>query len=460
MKKNYNYYYLAFIVAISALGGLLFGYDWVVIGGAKRFYEVYFGIRNMPALQGWVMSSAIVGCLIGAISAGTLSDKFGRKKPLITAAALFTIAALGTGAASSLFVFVTFRIIGGIGIGMASVLSPVYIAEISPSEFRGRFVSINQLTIVIGILLAQLINMLIAQDVPAGFTDADILGSWNGQSGWRWMFWVQTLFAGAFFLLAFFIPESPRWLVKAGSDESAVRVLSKIGGEGFGRENHRLIKATLEEDTAKIDVSDLKTPKIRRIVTIGVILAILQQWCGINVIFNYADEIFTQAGYGINDMLFNIVATGSVNLLFTFAGMALVDRWGRKKLMLLGFSGLSLLFLVFGLFYRMELKGIVMLMSVLTGIAIYAMTLAPVTWVVLSEIFPNRVRGIAMSIATMALWAGCFLLTYSFPSLNRFLGPAGTFWIFALVCLGGLIFILKFLPETKGKTLEQIESEL
>jgi sugar porter (SP) family MFS transporter len=460
VKSSFNYKYIAFIVLISALGGLLFGYDWVVIGGAKRFYEVFFGIRELPALQGWVMSSALVGCLVGAIAAGTISDKLGRKKPLIFAAALFTLSAIGTGASNELTFFIIYRIIGGLGIGMASVLSPIYIAEVSPAKMRGRFVAINQLTIVIGILLAQIINLAIAQDVPDGFSDAQILESWNGQNGWRWMFWAETLFAGLFFLLAFFIPESPRWLLKAKHYTWATNILTKIGGEEYGKTTCQSIGKTLAQESSKIDFKDLKTPKIKRIVFIGVVLAILQQWCGINVIFNYADEIFTQAGYGVNDMLFNIVATGSVNLLFTFAGMAVIDRWGRRKLMLMGFGGLSIIYLFFGMFYQLELKGMIMLVSVLTGIAIYAMTLAPTTWVVLSEIFPNKVRGVAMSIATMALWSACFILTYAFPILNRWVGASGTFWAFAIICIGGFLFIKRNLPETKGKTLEEIEQEI
>jgi MFS transporter, SP family, arabinose:H+ symporter len=460
VKNSFNYKYLAFIVLISALGGLLFGYDWVVIGGAKRFYEIYFDIRGMPALQGWVMSSALVGCLLGAISAGTISDKLGRKKPLIFAAALFTLSAIGTGASNSLTLFISYRIIGGLGIGMASVLSPIYIAEVSPANMRGRFVAINQLTIVIGILLAQIINLTIAQDVPVDYNDSQILDSWNGQNAWRWMFWAETLFAGLFFLLAFFIPESPRWLVKAKQGSLATSVLTKIGGGEYGKTTYQSIKETLARDTSKIDFKYLKNPKIKRIVFIGMILAILQQWCGINVIFNYADEIFTQAGYGINDMLFNIVATGSVNLLFTLVGMALIDRWGRRVLLLVGFGGLSIIYLFFGLFYQLELKGFIMLASVLMGISLYAMTLAPTTWVVLSEIFPNKVRGLAMSIATMALWSACFILTYTFPILNNWAGASGTFWAFGVICIAGFIFIRKVLPETKGKSLEEIEKEL
>ena len=460
MKSNFNYRYIALIVFISALGGLLFGYDWVVIGGAKRFYEVFFDIRNLPAIQGWAMSSALVGCLIGAMSAGTISDRLGRKKPLIFAAALFTISAIGTGAANDLTIFIIYRVIGGLGIGMASVLSPIYIAELSPAKLRGRFVAINQLTIVVGILLAQLINLWIAKEVPEGFTDAQIFESWNGQTGWRWMFWAEVFFAGMFFILAFFIPESPRWLVKAKFNDKAEKTLSKIGGAEYASLTVKSILDTLKNESSKIDFKDLKTPKIKRILTIGFVLAVLQQWCGINVIFNYSDEIFTQAGYGINDMLFNIVATGSVNLLFTFAGMAVIDRWGRRKLMLTGFAGLVIIYLFFGLFYQLELKGMIMLISVLVGIALYAMTLAPATWVILSEIFPNKVRGVAMSIATFGLWSACFVLTYAFPILNKWAGASGTFWAFAGVCLIDFLFIKKYLPETKGKTLEEIEKEI
>ncbi len=459
MKEEANYMYLSFIVIISALGGLLFGYDWVVIGGAKRFYEIYFGVRDMPVLQGWMMSSAILGCLIGAISAGAISDKYGRKKPLIFSAALFTIAAIGTGAANHISSFILFRIIGGVGIGMASVLSPVYIAEVSPSKFRGSFVSINQLTIVLGILAAQVINYLIAEPVPKEATDSYILNSWNGQMGWRWMFWVQTVFASSFFMMAFLIPESPRWLVKAQKDVLAAKILRKIGGQEYSEQTCNSIKETLEEDTPKIDIKDLTTPKIKRIIIIGGILAVLQQWSGINVIFNYADEIFTQAGYGINDMLFNIVATGSVNLVFTLVGMAVIDKWGRRNLMMLGFGSLSILYLIFGIFYQLNMKGFLMLLCVLIGISIYAMTLAPTIWVVLSEIFPNKVRGIAMSIATLALWSGCFALTYLFPVLNRWVGASGSFWTFGVICVIGFFIIHKYLPETKGKSLEEIEQE-
>jgi sugar porter (SP) family MFS transporter len=459
MKQKFNIFYIACIVIISALGGLLFGYDWVVIGGAKPFYELFFGITNNPAKQGWAMSSALIGCLIGAISAGTISDKYGRKPLLIVAAALFTWSSIGTGMSNSFNAFVINRIIGGLGIGIASVLSPIYIAEVSPANLRGRFVSINQLTIVIGILLAQVINYQIADKIPQGYTGMQIMQSWNGQVGWRWMFWAVSFFSLTFFLSVFFIPESPRWLIKAGKDPKAQSTLSKIGGKEYSDACERSIKETLVNDTAKVDLKDLMIPKNRKIILIGSVFAILQQFCGINVIFNYADEIFTQAGYGVSDMLFNIVVTGSVNLIFTLFAMKLIDRWGRRILMLLGYGGLSLIFIVFGGFYRMELKGMIMLISVLLGIGLYAMTLAPTTWVVLSEIFPNKIRGVAMSIGTFSLWVGCFILTYTFPILNQWLKASGTFWTFAGICLVGFFFIIKYLPETKGKTLEEIENE-
>ncbi len=405
------------------------------------------------------MSSALIGCLVGAITVGAISDKFGRKPPLILAAALFSWSAICTGLANSFTIFVIYRLIGGLGIGMASVLSPIYIAEISPAHLRGRFVAINQLTIVIGILMAQIINYLIADKVPEGSSDNQILQSWNGQMGWRWMFWAETFFSVSFFLLVFFIPESPRWLVKAGKELKAVQILSKVGGEEYSKSSERSIKETLLNDTAKVDSRVLKTQKIRKIVFIGAVFAILQQFCGINVIFNYADEIFTQAGYGVSDMLFNIVITGSVNLIFTFLALKVIDRWGRRFLMLLGYGGLILIFIVFGGFYKLELKGLIMLISVLLGIGLYAMTLAPTTWVVLSEIFPNKVRGVAMSVATFALWAGCFIVTYTFPLINNTLGASGTFWVFAIACAVGFVFVKKYLPETKGKTLEEIENE-
>jgi len=454
---NLNKKFIVGITLVSAMGGLLFGYDWVVIGGAKPFYERFFDIAQSPYLQGWAMSSALIGCLFGAMISGYLTERLGRKIPLIGAAALFTIAAIGTGAANQFTIFIIFRLIGGLGIGLASGISPMYIAEISPAKIRGRLVSVNQLTIVIGILAAQIINYLIAEKVPEGVTDSMILQSWNGQTGWRWMFWAGTAPALMFFIFSFFIPESPRFLAKSGKWTSAVTILEKIGGAQYAIQEQKDIAETLHGTSSKIDWKALSSKKVRPVLILGVVLAVFQQWCGINVIFNYAEEVFTAAGYSVGDMLFNIVITGTVNLVFTFLAMRMVDSWGRRKLMLLGSIGLAVIYFMLGSSYYFELKGLAILVLVMVAIATYAMTLAPITWVVLSEIFPNSIRGTAMAISTTALWMACFVLTYTFPILNKLLNASGTFWLYGFICFFGFLFILKKLPETKGKSLEEIE---
>lgn len=457
---KFNKTYLFAISMVSAMGGLLFGYDWVVIGGAKPFYERFFDITASANLQAWAMSCALIGCVVGAVLSGAISDKFGRKKPLLLAAFLFTLASIGTGLAGNYLVFVLFRMIGGIGIGLASALSPMYIAEVAPSHLRGRMVSLNQMTIVIGILAAQVVNLLIAENVPAGASDAFIHASWNGQMGWRWMFFACGVPAAAFFLLAFTLPESPRWLVKAGKQDKAFPTLNKIGGPEYAHEEMSNIQATLDDVSEKVDFKSLFQPRFRVVLLIGIVIAVFQQWCGINTVFNYAEEIFTAAGYGVSDTLFNIVITGTVNLVFTLVAMFTVDKWGRRKLMVFGSVGLALTYLLLGGAFYFQLKGVAVLTLVVLAIAIYAMSLAPITWVILSEIFPNRVRGAAMALATFALWVACFILTYTFPLLNKGLGAAGTFWVYAGICLLGFLFILVKLPETKGKTLEAIEKEL
>ena len=458
--RKFNGVYIFGISMVSAMGGLLFGYDWVVIGGAKPFYERFFGIASSANLQAWAMSCALIGCIVGAVASGVVSDKFGRKWPLLVSAFLFTIASLGTGMAGSYTIFVIFRIIGGIGIGLASALSPMYIAEVAPAHLRGRFVSLNQMTIVIGILAAQIINLLIAEKVPVGATDAFIQASWNGQVGWRWMFFACAVPAVAFFLLTFLVPESPRWLMKAGKPEKALPTLKRIGGEEYAREEMENIQATLDDISEKVDFKTLFKPAYGTILLIGIFLAVFQQWCGINTVFNYAEEIFTAAGYGVSDTLFNIVITGSVNMVFTLVAMFTVDKWGRKKLMVFGSIGLAIDYILLGSAFYFHIKGIAVLALVVTAIAIYAMSLAPIVWVILSEIFPNRIRGAAMALTTFALWIACFILTYTFPLLNKSLGAAGTFWVYAGICFTGFLFLLRKLPETKGKSLEEIEKEL
>ena len=451
--------YVWTICLVAACGGLLFGYDWVVIGGAKPFYEAYFSITD-PAQSGWAMSSALVGCIFGALISGWCADKFGRKMPLILSAILFSASAWGTALASNFDMFVVYRIVGGVGIGLASALSPLYIAEVSPAEKRGRFVAVNQLTIVIGVLAAQLINLMIAEPVATGASQQAIVDSWNGQMGWRWMFGAELVPALAFLVLMFFVPESPRWLVKAGKPERARAMLQRIGSVEYASQTLREIEHTLQKDNHKVAWSTLAQPQIKPIVIIGMVLAVFQQWCGINVIFNYAQEIFASAGFDINGTLKSILATGIINLIFTLAALPLVDKIGRRKLMLFGASGLTVIYVLIAAAYGMGIMGWPVLVLVLAAIAIYALTLAPVTWVLLSEIFPNRVRGLAMSLGTLALWTACFLLTYTFPLLNAGLGAAGSFLLYGVICALGFIFVLRNVPETKGVTLEALEEQL
>lgn len=457
--SRFNFGYVLLISLTAALGGLLFGYDWVVIGGAKPFFERFFGIAANDFLQGWANSCALLGCLGGALLAGALSDRFGRKRLLIGCALLFAITSIGNALASNFSLFIFWRILGGTAIGMASGLSPLYIAEVAPAAMRGRLVAINQLTIVIGILLAQLANWYIARDLPLKAPEEWIAQSWYVSTGWRWMFAMTAVPSLLFFIGMFFVPESPRWLAKNGETERAGNVLTKIGGAAYAADVLAEIESTLSAETRqeKINLGDLLGPKLLPTLVLGVVLAVFQQWCGINVIFNYAEEIFKAAGFDISAVLKNIAWTGSVNLAFTFVALGTVDRFGRRPLMLFGAAGLALIYTALGCCYFYKVTGVPMLVLVLAAIGCYAMSLAPVVWVVISEIFPNRIRGEAMSVAVAALWIACFVLTFTFPLLNKWLGPAGTFWLYAAICAAGFVFVFLRLPETKGKTLEEIE---
>ena len=413
------------------MGGLLFGYDWVVIGGAKPFYEFYFGITDSPVMQGVAMSTALVGCLVGAMVAGAAADRWGRKPLLTTAAVLFTVSAVGTGLFNDFTLFNIARFVGGIGIGVASALSPMYIAEVSPANIRGRLVSLNQMTIVLGILAAQIVNMLLARDTSVVAEQA-----WNVAWGWRWMFWAETLPAALFLVMSLFIPESP--------------VFKKLKVES-GK-----LKVNKQEEGLK----ELMKGRYARVLVLGLVIAVFQQWCGTNVIFNYAQEIFTGAGYDVDGMFIDIVITGIANVVFTFVALYTIEKWGRRTLMLIGAGGLGLIYLTLGTCYFMEVKGVMMVCLVVTAISVYAMTLGPVTWTLLAEIFPNRIRGVAMATCTFALWVGCCTLTFSFPSMNAALGSSGSFWIYSAICICAFIFLWRRCPETKGKRLEELEKEL
>ncbi len=459
--EKFNKSFIYFICIVSAMGGLLFGYDWVVIGGAKPFYEVFFGIENSPEQQGLAMSIALAGCLVGAMVSGTLADRIGRKPLLLTSAFIFLVSAYGTGAFDSFSVFLAVRFIGGIAIGIASGLSPMYIAEVAPSHIRGKLVSLNQLTIVLGILGAQIVNYLIAEPMPAG-TTVPPSDSWNVLMGWRWMFWSAAFPAALFLVLAFFIPESPRWLAMKGREALAAKTLANVGGKTYAENELAAVKAgeAKSRNEKQGGLKMLFSRPFHMVLLLGVVIAVFQQWCGTNVIFNYAQEIFSDAGYDLGEMLFNIVLTGITNVIFTFVAIYTVDKLGRKKLMLIGAGGLAVIYAILGTCYWMQVTGFFMIILVVAAIACYAMTLGPVTWVLIAEIFPNRVRAIAVATCTFALWVGSFTLTYSFPLLNSSLGSYGTFWIYAVICLLGFIFFAAKLPETKGKSLEQLEKEL
>lgn len=453
---KYSKSYLLLITFVSAMGGLLFGYDWVVIGGAKIFYEPFFYLEGSAALRGWAMSSALIGCLIGALLTGLWSDKYGRKQMLIIAAALFSISAFGTGVVDNFNWFVLYRILGGFGIGIASNISPIYIAEVSPASVRGRFVSLNQLTIVLGILAAQVVNWLIGDYF---MPDKSSLSANGIDWAWRWMFWAELVPALLFFILAFVIPESPRWLAVNHKKEKAYKIFKRIGGQEYADMELRDIQES-SNSQGRSNWKVLFQSNVRKVLVIGIVLAIFQQWCGINVIFNYAHEIFSAAGYTVSDVLMNIVVTGVTNVIFTFVAIYTVDRWGRRALMFVGSIGLSLIYLILGSCYYFQVTGLPMLLLVVLAIACYAMSLAPIVWVVLSEIFPTRIRGSAMAISTFFLWAASFLLTYTFPILNETLKASGTFWVYGGICLSGFLFIRAQLLETKGKSLEEIEKEL
>ena len=459
----YNKTILWLICLVAAMGGFLFGYDWVVVGGAKPFYEPYFHLTT-PNEKGWGTSSALIGCIVGALLCYAYSDRYGRKRLLILAGFLFTISAVGTALANDFTFYNIYRIIGGFGIGIALNLSPMYIAEMSPPEMRGRFVSVNQLMIMIGILAAQIANWqisLIDTEMAANASEEMIRQSWNGQVGWRWMFGLEAFPALLFFILMLMMPESVRWLVKNGQDADAFDTLKKIGGTEYARREIASIKSTISQDEiSTVHFRALLEPGLFKILMLGFFLAILQQWCGMNVVFYYAADIFLAAGYDMKQMMLQIVVIGSVMVVSVIFTIFLVDRYGRKNLMLLGTGFLALIYVLEGFLFRAGVQGVPIVLLTLGSVAVYSFTLAPVVWVILSEIFPNRIRGAAMSLSAVVLWIGNFSLTFTFPAIKENLGWTLNFWLYAAICVAGFVFIYFKLPETKGKSLEQIEKEL
>lgn len=434
--KNYNSTYIIGISFISALGGYLFGFDFAVIAGALPFLQQQFGLDAY--WEGFATGSLALGAIIGCLIAGNIADKLGRKKGLLVAAALFFISSLCMAFSVDKDVFIASRFLAGIGVGMASMLSPMYIAEIAPADVRGRMVAINQLTIVIGILITNIINYSLRN---------------VGEDAWRWMFGLGTIPSGLFFVGALALPESPRWLISVSKKDEAARILRKIGNDVFAKSTLSSIQSSLTGVRKQGYAAAFKKGVLPAVMT-GAGLAVFQQLCGINVVFNYTPRIFHSIGVSQDNQLLQTVFIGIVNLVFTIFAMLLVDRLGRKPLMLIGSAGLCILYIVV---VRMLAAGSAAVSwFLLSSIGVYAMSLAPVTWVLISEIFPNKVRGVATSIAVLSLWAAYFVLVFTFPILFDKLGDK-TFYIYSVICLIGFVFVYFKVKETKGKTLEELE---
>ena len=434
--KNYNSAYIIRISFISALGGYLFGFDFAVISGALPFLQQQFGLDAY--WEGFATGSLALGAIIGCLIAGNIADKLGRKKGLLVAAALFFISALCMAFSVNKDVFIASRLLAGIGVGMASMLSPMYIAEIAPADVRGRMVAINQLTIVIGILITNIVNYSLRN---------------MGNDAWRWMFGLGIIPSGLFFMGALTLPESPRWLVNVARKEEALKILRKIGNDIFAESTLSSIQSSSTGIT-KQGYSAAFKKGVLHAVMIGIGLAVFQQLCGINVVFNYTPRIFQSIGVSQDNQLLQTVFIGVVNLVFTLLAMLLVDKLGRKPLMLIGAAGLCILYIIV---VRMLAAGSTEVSwFLLSSIGVYAMSLAPVTWVLISEIFPNKVRGVATSVAVLSLWAAYFVLVFTFPILFDRLGDK-TFYIYSAICLIGFAFVYFKVKETKGKTLEELE---
>ncbi|MDJ1505603.1 sugar porter family MFS transporter [Xanthocytophaga agilis] len=435
------------VCLVAALGGLLFGYDTAVIAGAIGFLQARFDLS--PTMVGWVASSAIWGCVAGVAFAGYLSDQFGRKKALLLTAFLFTISGIATALPNSLSLFILARFVGGLAIGAASMLSPLYIAEIAPPHIRGRLVTLYQLAIVIGINLIYYVNMQIA-----AMGDQ----AWNTQTGWRIMLGSETIPAILFGILLFFVPESPRWLIKQGKIGQALDILKAVNGTQQAESIREQIRESLEKKTGTF--SDLFAPGLRKALSIGVVLALFSQITGINAIIYFAPEIFKRIGFSADSAFMQTFLIGIINTIFTIVALWLVDWQGRRKLLLWGVAGMTICLGVVGYcFYFSLLSGPWLLIAILAYIACFASSLGPIPWIIISEIFPTQTRGVAMSVATGMVWVGVLLITQFTPILLDSVGGAYLFWIFMGNSIVLFLFTLKNIPETKNLTLEEIEQQ-
>jgi sugar porter (SP) family MFS transporter len=438
MKKSS--FYVIFVTVIAAIGGLLFGFDTAIVAGATRYLKDQFALTSIQ--EGWAVSVVLIGCMFGAGISGTISDRIGRKRFMLVSAVLFLVSAVGCALPRTIAEFVVFRFIGGLGIGSASILAPLYISEIAPARIRGALVSVNQMAIVTGILLAYFINWAFAG---------------VGPSNWRWMYAAGALPSVIFFILLLRVPESPRWLVKQGRESEALGVLSRVNTTDLAAAEVSSIKEALTME--KGSLAELFRPGFRRALLIAVVLAILQQITGINAVLYYAPRIFERAGFSRMSAIGQSTIVGFVNMLFTIVAIVLVDRIGRKPLLLTAAGGMGVSLLLLGAAFKSQaFSGPLILGLILLYIAFFAMAMGPIVWVVLAEIFPTRMRGSAMAIATVILWISDFAVTLSFPVIADRLNESTAFWLYAAMCAVDFVFMFVFLPETKGKTLEEIEA--
>jgi SP family xylose:H+ symportor-like MFS transporter len=466
MGTSANTSYLLKLTIVATLGGLLFGYDTAVISGTvsslESFFVLPFGLEETAANArlGFVVSSALIGCIIGGVSGGLISKKLGRKNGLILAAILFLFSAIGSsmpemflkpiGEADHTFiyVFIVYRIIGGIGVGLASMLSPLYIAEIAPAKNRGKLVSMNQFAIIFGMLIVYFVNYYIARQGD---------DTWLNTVGWRWMFASETIPATLFLVMLFFVPDTPRSLVLKSQPEKALDVLIKVNGVEEGKKILADIQNTVVSHSGKLFSFGMA------IIVIGVLLSVFQQFVGINVVLYYAPEIFKSMGSGTNTALLQTIIVGVVNLVFTVLAIMTVDKFGRKPLMIIGALGMAISMFALGTTFFMESVGIGALVFMLLYVASFAMSWGPVCWVLLSEIFPNKIRGRALAVAVAAQWISNYLVSWTFPMMDKntylveMFNHGFAYWIYGLMGLLAMLFVWKFVPETKGKTLEEIE---
>ncbi|CAN5572727.1 sugar porter family MFS transporter [soil metagenome] len=438
----YNSTYVYLVCIVVALGGVLFGFDLVIISGTVQFFTGYFQLNEVST--GWAVGCINVGAAVGALMAGKLSNTVGRKRLLILCAFLFAVTGIATGWATHFTFFIAARLLSGVAVGAAALVCPVYIAEIAPSTWRGRLVTLYQLAIVMGLLLAYLSNYALL---------------YAGENNWRWMFSSQTIPSLLFFIGLFFVPESPRWLISKGKKEKALLILNRIGGTTYSIAEYGSIKASFA-DEVKEDVRDLFRKDVRHIVFMGIAVAVFSQAGGQNSLFSYAPIIFKQAGMAEDSAFLQSVILGVINFVFTFIAIATIDKTGRRKLLLLGSILLAIDALALAICFYFSASGSWTLIFVLGFIAIYAATLGPVTWVLLAEVFPNRIRGNAMALATLSLWIANFFTTASFPILKEYFGLHITFGIHAVICFLYYLYVKSYLPETKGKSLEEIEGFL